>query len=830
LVLHRKSSGNNYEGPAAQAHHQRFEDQLGDLPVPSSILADADRPNNLVKQRADFLSALRSAIAWVHNAERGKKGADTIRNTLNGTTGIASRQESYIVNIPVGKGSRAEYATFAWGDPERTNIKGHANHPPIFSTTKEEAFSAAVAKSREIHDQGEVTLATLRRRFLVQSADGKGGELRIDTGLPNMFLVWNRNGNGLQIRVYCSRDYKKYSHSYAFPSWLSSSQDENDESDDEKSISEIDDDSNEEIDVHDFGRTYHLQENSVAERYETVEMTAAQFAALDDNERGRYRLFRCPAFEYPQQDVPVNPYFLGLWIGDGNRRSSTIYNNHKADVREFLTSYAAELDMHLVWHRGSAYSIVGRISVWDRPMPPAVKKELTVAQRTEIWARLTIISRRLAAGWKIMPSEDPEQTHTWQAPLEEIERRCGSLSDPDNASTELVDIADVELMKQQTIAKRPANSSPHRHVTRQRRSSMIKDNEAPSWLRSSPPQLPDLDCVPDEPLSQLREDAQFMELFGPPEVPEESQKDLLIGMIDMISEDEDDESDYGETDDEESTFEEESNNEEIGVVSSRRTYRLQTGRRAYGDLQDEEQELLLDQIIEEPAHAKSKVNTLISALNQLGVRTRGPGKGPEIDKKRIPPIYMKNTRAVRLAVLAGLIDSDGCYLVSASGSGRFRFTQREKWHTSLFWDTVTLARSLGFSVGIHRRTRPNSIELHAIISGDLKEVTCLLVHKKALERSRAQSFNHAIRSITLESEVTEWAGFRVDQDQLYLRHDHVVLHNSGFEESMKFKKLTNAQRSGLNQIPNRRFTLWWCKCISLSKNLLFQTFSFIRQC
>ena len=26
---------------------------------------------------------------------------------------------------------------------------------------------------------------------------------------------------------------------------------------------------------------------------------------------------------------------------------------------------------------------------------------------------------------------------------------------------------------------------------------------------------------------------------------------------------------------------------------------------------------------------------------------------------------------------------------------------------------------------------------------------------------------------------------------------------------MKFKKLTNAQRSGLNQIPNRRFTLWW---------------------
>jgi pre-mRNA-processing factor 8 len=40
--------------------------------------------------------------------------------------------------------------------------------------------------------------------------------------------------------------------------------------------------------------------------------------------------------------------------------------------------------------------------------------------------------------------------------------------------------------------------------------------------------------------------------------------------------------------------------------------------------------------------------------------------------------------------------------------------------------------------------------------------------------------------------------------------------SSGFEESMKFKRLTNAQRSGLNQIPNRRFTLWWSPTINRS--------------
>jgi pre-mRNA-processing factor 8 len=83
-----------------------------------------------------------------------------------------------------------------------------------------------------------------------------------------------------------------------------------------------------------------------------------------------------------------------------------------------------------------------------------------------------------------------------------------------------------------------------------------------------------------------------------------------------------------------------------------------------------------------------------------------------------------------------------------------------------------------------------------------------------LPEQAVQAHNFSVEDISLESEATEWAGFRVDQDQLYLRHDYLVLHNSGFEESMKFKKLTNAQRSGLNQIPNRRFTLWWSPTIN----------------
>ncbi|KAJ9070725.1 pre-mRNA-splicing factor 8 [Entomophthora muscae] len=71
-----------------------------------------------------------------------------------------------------------------------------------------------------------------------------------------------------------------------------------------------------------------------------------------------------------------------------------------------------------------------------------------------------------------------------------------------------------------------------------------------------------------------------------------------------------------------------------------------------------------------------------------------------------------------------------------------------------------------------------------------------------------------IVKITQRQEPQPYFGFLVCGNQRFLRSDLLVVHNSGFEESMKYKKLTNAQRSGLNQIPNRRFTLWWSPTIN----------------
>ena len=533
---------------------------------------------------------------------------------------------------------------------------------------------------------------------------------------------------------------------------------------------------------------------SAADQYETVEMTAAEFAALTDKERNRYRLFRTSGFEYPQQDVPVNPYFLGLWLGDGNRRSSAIYNNHEQEILEFLACYAAELDLHFVHHGNLSYTIVGRTHAKDQPVPKSSKQRRSLEQREQMFTRMTIISQRLAAGWKIVPSEDLEHTHMWSAPAEVIDERRDSLWNQAPTS---------ELFGKRSA---PESSSPVSPIMRTSEHARNRDT-------SSPPMSWDANAIPDEPFLNLRDDAELMEIAGPSTVPreseEESSEDILLNMIELDSEEDD-----GDDVDFLLKASEEGSEEETGAANSQRTYHLRTGRRAYGDLQAEEQDSLLGQIVEVSADLTSGVSMLRRALDQLVVRFRGKERGPEADTKRIPSIYMKNSREVRLAVLAGLIDSVGYYKVHDGGSSRFIFAQSEKWHKKLFWETVALARSLGFNVSTCRSKKGEGIELRATITGDLKVVPCLLARKKPIERVHNNTFNYSIRDIRLESDATEWFGFRVDGDQLYLRDDHIVLHNSGFEESMKFKKLTNAQRSGLNQIPNRRFTLWWSPTIN----------------
>lgn len=182
----------------------------------------------------------------------------------------------------------------------------------------------------------------------------------------------------------------------------------------------------------------------------------------------------------------------------------------------------------------------------------------------------------------------------------------------------------------------------------------------------------------------------------------------------------------------------------------------------------------------------NKVNTLLHALRGLGIMAPLGKTGSAAARKHIPLVYMRNSRAIRLKLLAGLIDSDGWYVWPQNHMG---FTQSKIWHSRLFWDVVALARSLGFNVctsdimtWVPSRTRQTA-QLKAIITGALPDIPCLLLRKQGADRLASVRRSFIVKSVTSEEQDAEWNGFQVNKDQLYLRHDDLVLHNSGFGPS-----------------------------------------------
>jgi len=66
------------------------------------------------------------------NVECGDRSTDRIRNVLNDTTGMRSRESHYPVDIRHKNPKVKIRATFAWGDPSRALLQGLADYPPVF--------------------------------------------------------------------------------------------------------------------------------------------------------------------------------------------------------------------------------------------------------------------------------------------------------------------------------------------------------------------------------------------------------------------------------------------------------------------------------------------------------------------------------------------------------------------------------------------------------------------------------------------------------------------------------------------------------------------------
>lgn len=158
-------------------------------------------------------------------------------------------------------------------------------------------------------------------------------------------------------------------------------------------------------------------------------------------------------------------------------------------------------------------------------------------------------------------------------------------------------------------------------------------------------------------------------------------------------------------------------------------------------------------------------NPMVSALKKLKL-----WKAPQ---KFIPDSYLRNSRRVRLLLLAGLIDTDG----SVKRNGQLEITSVYK---TLAENIVWLARSLGYSASVKPKkttcqTGATGLAYRVRITGTLSEVPVRVKRKmtgdclKGGLRTRI-----SVRAIGKG----DYYGFELDGDGLFLLGDFTVTHNT----------------------------------------------------
>lgn len=162
--------------------------------------------------------------------------------------------------------------------------------------------------------------------------------------------------------------------------------------------------------------------------------------------------------------------------------------------------------------------------------------------------------------------------------------------------------------------------------------------------------------------------------------------------------------------------------------------------------------------------------------NQVGAAIIGLGLRDRLsDDKFIPEVYKTASRADRLAILAGLLDTDGHLQ-----NGYFEFVSKSP---ALAADVAFIARSLGFAVSENvkeiSRGKYAGRSYHRItISGHVDAIPVLIERKKADPRLQKKDVHLSSFDVEEVGE-GEYFGFEVDDDNLYLLDDFTITHNSG---------------------------------------------------
>jgi len=164
--------------------------------------------------------------------------------------------------------------------------------------------------------------------------------------------------------------------------------------------------------------------------------------------------------------------------------------------------------------------------------------------------------------------------------------------------------------------------------------------------------------------------------------------------------------------------------------------------------------------------ARWRYNPVREAMKQLGL----------FGNKHVPLCYKANNRSVRLAVLAGVIDTDGSLTHSNGYDCVFK-------SLALADDVAYLARSLGLAVSqricsktcTNNGVSKNYWRLH--ITGDNDEIPVRIPRKQA--SPRRQKKDHQVSGFTIEAlGDDDYYGFELSGDGRFLLGDFSVTHNT----------------------------------------------------
>ena len=164
-----------------------------------------------------------------------------------------------------------------------------------------------------------------------------------------------------------------------------------------------------------------------------------------------------------------------------------------------------------------------------------------------------------------------------------------------------------------------------------------------------------------------------------------------------------------------------------------------------------------------------------------------------LNNKHIPKDYLINSTQNRLELLAGLMDSDGHYLVQSNG---YEITQKNK---ALAKQIKYLCDSLGFRTSFKSKKASTTFTGYETtvwsirIYGDINRIPVRIQGKKA--NPWTNTVNWQVTGITLEKDIVDdYYGFEIDGNKLFLLEDMTVTHNTSFtlalarNAALKFKK------------------------------------------